>query len=96
MTSKKKTTRTRYSHEYKDNAVALCERIGVAAASRELGVNESQLYDWRQRWRADDEQRESEQTLAQENARLKRELAERDEEVEILKKASAYFAKSLK
>lgn len=39
---------------------------------------------------------EREQSLADENARLKRLLAEQAEELAIVKKAAAYFAKSLK
>ncbi|BBM00254.1 hypothetical protein GL2_03280 [Microbulbifer sp. GL-2] len=38
----------------------------------------------------------AERELATENARLKRQLAEQAEELAILKKAAAYFAKSLK
>ena len=37
----------------------------------------------------------AEQALATEVARLKRQLAEKDQEVAILKKAAAYFAKNL-
>jgi transposase len=36
-----------------------------------------------------------EQELSAENVRLKRQLAEKEQEVAILKKASAYFAKNL-
>ena len=39
---------------------------------------------------------ERENELAAENARLKRQLAERDEELAILQKAATYFAKRLK
>jgi transposase len=39
---------------------------------------------------------EREQELSLENVKLKRLLAERSEEVDILKKAAAYFARSLK
>ena len=39
---------------------------------------------------------EREQELALENVKLKRLLAEKSEEVDILKKAAAYFARSLK
>ena len=39
---------------------------------------------------------ERENELAAENARLKRQLAERDEELAILQKAATYFAKHLK
>ncbi len=47
MTSRnqaKKTVRTRYSKEFKDEALALAERLGVAAAAKELGLHESPLY----------------------------------------------------
>lgn len=39
---------------------------------------------------------EVEEKLALENARLKRQLADQAEELAILKKAAAYFAKSLR
>ena len=38
----------------------------------------------------------ADQQLATENARLKRQLAEQAEELAILKKAAAYFAKNVK
>ncbi|NIV49582.1 MAG: transposase, partial [Gammaproteobacteria bacterium] len=40
-------SRKRYSAEYKAEALALAERIGVSAAARELGLHDSQLYAWR-------------------------------------------------
>lgn len=39
---------------------------------------------------------EREQQLADENVRLKRQLAEQAEELALVKKAAAYFAKHLK
>ncbi|MFT7266460.1 MAG: transposase [Halioglobus sp.] len=42
------------------------------------------------------DQSDLEQSLAAENARLKRKLAEQAEELAIVKKAATYFAKSLK
>jgi transposase len=57
------------------------------------------MRDWRS-WRSKQQQTlsssEREQSLADENARLKRLLAEQAEELAIVKKAAAYFAKSLK
>lgn len=99
MTSKKikgKATRNRYSDEYKAEALALAERVGVPGAARELGLHESQLYGWRSKARVQRSRGEVETQQATEIARLKRQLAERDEELAILKKAAAYFAKSLK
>jgi transposase len=91
-----KKTRTQYSQSYKDDALALAERIGFAKAATQLGVQESQLYYWKNKLRQQQTSSEREQLLADENARLKRLLAEQAEELAIVKKAAAYFAKHLK
>lgn len=90
---KAKGTRTARSPEYKAAALARAEQIGVGAAARELGINESQLYGWKQRGQTDRQRDSVEQLQAAEIARLKRALADRDEELAIVKKAAAYFAK---
>lgn len=91
-----KKPRKQHTPEFRQEALELAERIGVAAAARELSLYESQLYTWRskQQHQATSSERESEQ--AAEIARLKRQLAERDEELAILQKAATYFAKRLK
>lgn len=91
-----KKPRKQHSPEFRQEAIKLAEHIGVAAAARELRLYESQLYNWRskQRNQATSSERESEQ--AAEIARLKRQLAEKDEELAILQKAATYFAKRLK
>jgi transposase len=89
-------SRTRYTQTYKDEALALADRMGVAAAARELGIQASQLYQWRTKAQHQQSLSERERTLAEENARLKRQFAEKSEELEIAKKAAVYFAKSLK
>ena len=91
-----KATRKRYSLEFKTEALALAERVGVGEAAKQLGLHESQLYGWRVKARAQRSQSDTERQLATENARLKRQVAEQAEELAILKKAAAYFAKSLK
>ncbi len=68
----------------------------MKSASSQLGVHESQLYGWRSRARRDESTSEAEQRLAAENARLKRQLAEQAQELAIVKKAAASFAKELK
>ncbi len=88
--------RKRYSPEYKSEALALAERIGVSAAARELGLHDSQLYAWRTKARLERDRSAVERELAAENVRLKRQLSEQAEELAIAKKAAAYFAKSLK
>ena len=89
-------TRNRYSDEYKSEALALSARMGVTSAAKQLGLHESQLYAWRGKARRDETQGEPERQLGVENVRLKRQLADQAEELAILKKAAAYFAKHQK
>lgn len=95
-TSTSKKLRKQHTQEFRDEALKLAERIGVAAAARELSLYESQLYAWRSKQQQQMTSSERESELAAENARLKRQLAERDEELAILQKAATYFAKRLK
>ena len=60
------------------------------------GLHESQLYAWRKKASFEASRSGVEKELAIENAKLKRQLAKQAQEIEILRKASAYFAKSLK
>ena len=69
---------------------------GVRAAARQLNLHESQIYDWRAKARVSKTNGQLGQAQAVEIARLKRQLAEQAEELALLKKASAYFAKHLK
>jgi transposase len=89
-------TRKRYTAEYKVESLRLAGTVGIPAAARQLGLQESQLYGWRARVRLDQSRGDAERVALQENARLKRQVAEQAEELAILKKAAAYFAKGLK
>ncbi len=91
-----KKTRARHSDAYREEALALADRVGVTAAARDLGLQPSQLYQWRAKVQQKKNASEREQALAEENARLKRQLAEISEELAITKKAAVYFAKNLK
>lgn len=94
--AKTSQTRSRYSEEYKAEALALGEKIGITAAARQLGLHQAQLYSWRGKARREQENNTACNQLQTENARLKRQLAEQKEELAILKKAAAYFASGLK
>ena len=74
MTTKTKSgkSRQRYSQQYKDESLALAEKLGVAAAARQLGPHESQLYNWRSKARLSQDKSAVEERLLVENARLKR------------------------
>lgn len=85
------TKRIRYTEEFKRDAVAQVVDHGrsVLEVSRRLGVCSKSLYDWVKKHntpKADKDQ-------AEEIRRLQAELARVTEERDILKKATAYFAK---
>ncbi len=81
-----KKTHTRYFQADKDEALALADGVGISAAARELGLQSSQLYQWRTKAQQQQNASAREQALADENVRLKRQLAEKSEELEIAKK----------
>ncbi|EAA7290823.1 TPA: IS3 family transposase [Salmonella enterica subsp. enterica serovar Mgulani] len=81
-----KKPRKQHTPEFRQEALKLAERIGVAAAARELNLYESQLYNWRSKQQNQLSSSEREQEMSAEIARLKRQLAERDEELAILPK----------
>jgi transposase len=83
-------------------AVRLAESIGGSQAAKRLGVPDSSLWNWIKLGRAGklvaDESgtqpvKRSGSELEAENARLRRELANTKLDLEIVKKAAAYFAK---
>jgi transposase len=86
----------RYTAEFKSEALKLAEHFSVAEAAEKLGIYPSQIYSWRSALNNSRTGVERESLLVTENARLKRQLAEQAEELEILKKAATYFAKHQK
>lgn len=96
------TKRKRYTQEFKRQAVELLEtrdRSGMDVA-RELGIRQNQLYKWREELtrKGDAAFRGSGRKPASQSdevTRLKRENTRLKEELEILKKAAAYFAREL-
>ncbi|CAX54958.1 Transposase, probable orf B [Erwinia pyrifoliae Ep1/96] len=94
--STSKKPRKQHTPEFRNEALELAERIGVAPAARELRLYESQLYAWRSKLKNAHSSSEREQEMSVEIARLKRQLAEQAEELAILQKAATYFAKRLK
>ena len=95
-----KTTRARYTLEFKQEAVRLVEGgQSIAAAARTLGVVEQTLFNWVKAKRqgklqgADGKPVTAEQM---EISRLRAELARVTMERDILGKATAYFAKGSK
>lgn len=84
-TTTSKKPRKQHTPEFRDETLKLAERIvAAAAAARQLSLYESQLYTWRNKQQQQITSSERESELAAESARLKRQLAERDEELAIL------------
>ncbi|WP_336221452.1 IS3 family transposase [Citrobacter amalonaticus] len=81
--STSKKPRKQHTPEFRQEALKLAESIGVAAAACEISLYESQLYAWRSKLKNAHSSSEREQEMSAEIARLKRQLAERDEELAI-------------
>ena len=102
MTGKRKPYKT-FTKEFKQEAVRMMEESGrqPSEIAMELGIRRNQLYKWKEqlsekgdeafqgKGRPKKENQAELTTLKQENEKLK-------EEIEILKKAAAYFARELK
>lgn len=88
-----------FTEEFQREAVRLVEEGGtpIAQVARELGVHVETLRGWRRRARLaraeDPATAGSVPSLEEENRRLRRENARLLEEREILKKATAFFAR---
>ena len=102
MTKKRQPYKV-YTKEFKQEAIRMMVESDKSATeiAMELGIRRNQLYKWKEQLtekgdnafkgqgRPKKEDQAEMTTLKQENERLK-------EEVEILKKAAAYFARELK
>jgi len=88
----------RYTEEFKRDAVAQVTDRGysVKDVATRLGISTKSLYDWKAIFHKPDKERQQDILQAQEIRRLKSELARVTEERDILKKATAYFARDAK
>ena len=90
--------RRRYSDDFKQDAVRLVteEKYRFKAAAEAVGVSEKSLRDWHSKLTPPPALCGDNATLdqlQQENKRLRKQLKRAEMEREILKKATAYFAK---
>jgi transposase len=93
----------RYTDEFKVEAVRLGESVGITTAAKRLGVPHSSLWNWSRGKRGGGKRQSREggaepvkRSMAEveaENIGLRRELASTRLDLEIVKKAAAYFAK---
>jgi transposase len=85
--------RKQYDEEFKKNAVKLsyASSKSVVDVARDLGIGDGMLYRWRQKYTPEgDKTRYA--TLEEEIKQLRLKTAEQAMEIDMLKKASAYFA----
>lgn len=87
-----------YPKEFKDEAVALVLEQGysVPDAAKSLGITASMLYKWKELHEQQVEGKALAEDEREELKRLRKENKELRMEKEILKKASAFFAKEMK
>ncbi len=86
---------SKYSKEFRQDALRLCEREGVRATSEKLGVTTKSLYGWQREARLERGEAPTGlrpgETVEQGYRRLEREVAELREANEILKKAMGFM-----
>jgi transposase len=93
-----KRTYKQYSKEFKEEAVALVREQGysVPEAAKSLGIASNMLYRWKERFEAQLEGKVLSEDERDELKQLRKEVKTLRMEKEILKKASAFFAKEMK
>lgn len=92
----------KFSKEFKIEAVRLSEESDkpVTQIARELGIRQNQIYKWKKQLENKGEEafpgKGQTADMDEELMKLRRELAAAKEEIEILKKAAAYFARDIR
>ena len=91
--------KSKYNQEFKESAIKLCldSDKSISSIANDLGLNKGTLSLWVSNYKKTHNIKSSkevkQESLEEENKRLRKELALAKQEKEILKKAAAYFAK---
>jgi transposase len=99
MKKQAKSKQGTHSQEFRETAVqlAIAGDKSIAAVAKELGLPDWKLYGWVNAWKKQHGTPSAKPGAANDQiAKLQKELKQLKEENEILKKAAAYFAKSLR
>jgi len=101
MSKKPKRVRRTFSEQFKRDAVNLVVNQGYSfsKAANAVGVSSRSLREWHEKFAPEPEpcgEDASLEELSAENKRLRKQLQQAEMEREILKKATAYFAKESK
>jgi transposase len=93
----KKRIKQEYTTEFRERAIkmVISSDKSTAQIAKDLGLKGSTLYSWMNKAKSDNVEDigKNNEQLFDELKRLKKELAEVKEQRDILKKATAYFAK---
>ena len=84
---------TKYSEEFKEEALAMARETSVSNASAKLGVSTKAIYSWRQQRRLSEAPEAVSGDMEAQNRQLRREVDELRQANTILKKALGFFAK---
>jgi transposase len=89
-----KRTNRKFTNEFKKEATLLASRVGNAQAARDLGVNESQIRQWKMKLNSNNQfnSKKSYEELERENKKLNKELFYMKEINKVLKKSTAIFS----
>ena len=100
MSKKESVPNRRYTDEFKIEAVRLAASVGGNPTAKRLGIPQSTVTNWVRRSKAGTlgepdaaPVKRPVSELEAENARLRRELANAKLDLEVVKKAAAYFAR---
>ncbi len=95
-----KRIKQKYSIEFRDSAVSLVLKSdkAIGQIAKDLGIKETTLYGWVNKAKAQKDQTtgKNNEQFFDEIKRLKKELSEVKEQRDILKKATAYFAREIR
>ena len=93
----KRATSRRYTPKFKRDAVALLQSSGrsIAEVAKELGVSDMSLASWAREQAKSMNTKEAEEAEAdrKEAIRLRKQIKELEEEIEILKRFTTYWVK---
>ena len=93
--ARKRYTPEQIIRKLREAEVFIAEGMTAAGAARKIGVSEQTYYRWRKEYGGMQvEQAKRLKTLEQENVRLKRLVAEKELDIQILKETLAYESKN--
>ena len=94
MEEKVKKVKRKFSEEFRKEAVELAKKVGNSQAARDLGLNESQIRQWKNKLNTSNVlvEGKSYSDLEKENKRLSKELYYLKEINKVLKKSTAIFS----